>query len=397
MTSTDGIRQGRSGDHVMLIASTGWSMLQYRSVVIDAYVDRGLQVTALADLSPEQSAELSRRGALPITLPLEPAGMNPVRDLAYLGRLVGHLRACRPAVAHVFNTKPALYGALAAKLAGVEGVVASITGRGILASGKRRWLSSLVRPLMKAAIAGRTRCIFQNPDDRAWYLEQGLVDAPRANLIPGSGVDTEQLKPDPDVPPASRRAFVLASRMLRSKGIEDFVEAARIVKQSHPDAMFILFGGSKEDYGSKNPDFIGRAWLEALNAEGVVSWRGFTPPEQVYAAMRCAAAVVLPSYYPEGVPRTLIEGAAAGAPIITTDMPGCRDTVLAARSGFLVPPRSPDRLAQAMKALLDDPERVLAMAAASRAHAAAFDSRLIVEQTLKVYRDALGRPLQPAS
>jgi glycosyltransferase involved in cell wall biosynthesis len=380
----------------MLIASTGWSMMQYRTVLIDAFAGRGLRVTALADLDAGQAAELRRRGAEPIALPLEPAGMNPAQDLAYLARLAGHLRRVRPDVAHVFNTKPALYGAIAAKLAGVPGIVASITGRGILASGKRRWLSSLVRPLMKIAIAGRTRCIFQNPDDRAWYLEQGLVDPARATLIPGSGVDTEQLRPDPDVPPSARRAFVLASRMLRSKGIEDFVAAARRVKASHPEAEFVLFGGSREDYGSKNPDFIETAWLEALNREGVVAWRGFTPPAQVYSAMQRAAAVVLPSYYPEGVPRTLIEGAAAGAPIITTDTPGCRDLVLPERSGFLVAPRSPDQLARAMTTLLEDPDRIRAMSTASREHAAGFDSRLIIQKTLEVYRDALGRPLEQA-
>lgn len=382
------------GDRVMLIASSAWSMMHYRSVLIDAYVPQGLQLAAVADLNPDQCDQLRARGAHPTAIPIEGAGQNPIGDLTYLVRLIGLLRAARPDVVHLFGTKPALYGTIAAKIARVPGIVTSVTGRGILASDSNRWLRLLVRPLMKAAISGRTRCIFQNLDDRAWYLREGLVDEARAFHIPGSGVDTGQLQPDPDVPAAARRTFVLAARMLKSKGIEDFVGAARIVKERFPDAGFVLFGGSKEDYNSKNPDFLERAWLEALNQEGVVAWRGFTPPAEVEALMRRAAAVVLPSYYPEGIPRALIEGAAAGAPIITTDTPGCRDVVDQGRSGFLVPPKSPAALAEAMSRLLADPELVKTMGEASRRIALTLDSGLIIEKTLGVYEDALGRPLR---
>ena len=182
----------------------------------------------------------------------------------------------------------------------------------------------------------------------------------------------------------------MASRMLWSKGVADFASAARLVKQVYPAARFVLFGGSREDYGSKNPDFIERSWLEALNREGVVEWCGWTDPIEVEGAMRAAAAVILPSYYAEGVPRALIEATAAGVPVITTDLPGCRDTVVDGRSGFLVPPRSPERLAAAMAALLRDPDRIAAMGREARRLAVAtFDRRLIVDQTLAVYERAL--------
>jgi glycosyltransferase involved in cell wall biosynthesis len=182
--------------------------------------------------------------------------------------------------------------------------------------------------------------------------------------------------------------------MLWSKGVGDFVAAARLVRRSHPQARFILFGGAQDDYGSKNPDFIDRPWLEALNAEGVVVWRGWTPPEIVEDAMRlAAAAVVLPSSYGEGVPRSLTEAAAAGVPIITTDTPGCRDTVLPGESGFLCRAGAPEELAAAMAELLRRPELVRAMGAAGRRLAVErFDQAHIVRQTLEVYAAALAAP-----
>jgi glycosyltransferase involved in cell wall biosynthesis len=173
--------------------------------------------------------------------------------------------------------------------------------------------------------------------------------------------------------------------MLWSKGVADFVEAARIIKPRHPSASFVLFGGSTEDYGSKNPDFIPKAWLEDLNREGVVAWQGFTDPALVERAMRSAGAVVLPSRA-EGMPRTLIEAAAAGVPIITTDTPGCHDTVVPGRSGYVCPPHPPERIAADMIELIEHPERWDAMGREARNLAVTmFDSRLIVDQMFAVY------------
>ena len=219
------------------------------------------------------------------------------------------------------------------------------------------------------------------------------MNADRTHLIAGSGVDTTRLAPEPEGSETMRDTFLMASRMLWSKGVGDFVAAARLVKPIYPDAKFVLFGGAQDDYGSRNPDFIERAWLDALNVERTVAWRGWTPPEIVEAAMRQAAAVVLPSTYGEGVPRSLIEAAAAGVPIITTDTPGCRDAVLSGASGFLCPANAPEELAAAMVKLLSRPELVRAMGAAGRRLALErFDQTHIVAQTLGVYAAALAAP-----
>jgi glycosyltransferase involved in cell wall biosynthesis len=358
-------------------------------------VTEGLRVTATANLAADDCAELLRRGACTAVAPIDSDGQNPARDFACLIGLVRLLRATRPSLVHLFGIKPLIYGSIAAKLVGVPAVIASVTGRGSLALPEKRWLMRLVSPLIRLALADPTRAVFQNLEDRDWYLAEGLIAEARAIHIQGSGVDTDALRPALNLPPASRRSFVLAARMLWAKGIAEFVQAARLVKARYPDAEFLLFGGCKEVSKSKHPRFIDRAWLEALNQEGVVHWRGFRPPSVVEAAMREAAAVVLPSYYAEGVPRSLIEAAAAGVPIITTDMPGCRDTVQPKQSGYLVPPRSPEALAKAMCELLANPERIRRMGEAGRRIAEKiFDSRLINVKTLAVYQNALGRPLR---
>ena len=376
--------------HVVLVANTGWNIVRFRAELLSGLLEAGWTVSAIASFNGDQMDRLRRLGVRPIRIELDAAGRNPVRDLAYLGRLAYRIRHLSPDLVHLFTIKPVIWGTYAAKLAGVPGIVASLTGAGILRADSRPWLGRALRPLVRAALAGRPEIVFQNREDMRSFIAAEIVSADRATLIAGSGIDTTALVPDLDRPPAERKAFVMASRMLWSKGVADFAAAARLVKQVYPAARFVLFGGSREDYGSKNPDFIERSWLEALNREGVVEWCGWTDPIEVEGAMRAAAAVILPSYYAEGVPRALIEATAAGVPVITTDLPGCRDTVVDGRSGFLVPPRSPERLAAAMAALLRDPDRIAAMGREARRLAVAtFDRRLIVDQTLAVYERAL--------
>ena len=376
--------------HVVLVANTGWNIVRFRAELIAGLLEAGWTVSAVASFDDDHLDRLRRLGVRPIRFELDAAGRNPVRDLAYLGRLAHRIRHLRPDLVHLFTIKPVIWGVFAARLAGVPGIVASLTGAGILRADDRPWLGRALRPLVRTALAGRPEVVFQNPDDMGSFVAAGIIGANRATLIAGSGIDTEALVPDLSRPPAERTVFVMASRMLWSKGVADCVAAARLLKREHPAARFVLFGGAREAYGSKNPDFIERSWLEALNREGVVEWRGWTDPVEVEAAMRAAAAVVLPSYYAEGVPRALIEATAAGAPVITTDLPGCRDTVIDGRSGFLVPPRSPERLAAAMSTLLRDPERIAAMGREARRLAgAAIDPPLIGAETLAVYERAL--------
>ncbi|MEM7212581.1 MAG: glycosyltransferase, partial [Pseudomonadota bacterium] len=279
---------------VALVANTGWNIVRFRIDLIRTLADYGCRVSVIADFDVKQEAQLRRLGVEPITIKMDAAGHNPIRDLAYLGRLTQALRRTRPELVHLYTTKPFIYGGLAARLLGVPGIVGSFTGAGILRSERKTWLKPILRQLIRLALTERSLTIFQNPEDLAAFVADGLTEPSRATCVAGSGVDTTLLTPNFETPPAQRTCFVMASRMLWSKGVADFVSAARLVKEHHPDVSFVLFGGSREEYGSKNPDFIERDWLENLNRGNVVEWRAWTEPAEVEAAMRTAAAVVLP-------------------------------------------------------------------------------------------------------
>jgi hypothetical protein len=211
---------------------------------------------------------LRRLGAAPVRLVVQAAGQNPLRDLAYLTRLARVLRRLRPDLVHNFSVKPVIYGSLAAKLIGSEGIVDSVTGSGMLRADEPRGLQLVLRVLYRLALRGRPVVIFQNRDDLELFAGAGPIGRSRTAYIAGSGVDTAALAPDWSIPLSGRTCFVMACRMLWSKGIAEFVEAARMIKPRHPHTSFVLFGGSAQDYGSKNPDFIPRSWLEDLNREG---------------------------------------------------------------------------------------------------------------------------------
>jgi glycosyltransferase involved in cell wall biosynthesis len=346
----------------------------------------GWQVAAIGDFSDTEAGTLRGWGVEPFPVKLDAAGTSLVRDARYISALLRLYRRVRPTVVHHFSIKPVVYGSLAARVAGVPHVVNSVTGLGTAYSSDRRWLSLLVRGLYRLALGGRGVAVFQNGDDLERFVSSGLVRAERAVLVPGSGVDTQALTPETTLSDGRRNTFIMVSRMLWSKGVADFVDAARTVRQRCPDAKFLLIGGAREDYGSKNSDFVPRDWLEQVSREGVVDWLGWTPPGEVESWMRRSAAVVHPSYYPEGVPRSLIEAAAAGAPIVTTDTPGCRDTVQHGISGYLCPARCPDDLAEAMVRIIEDPDSIERMGREGRRLAVErFDEKIVLDKLLALY------------
>ncbi len=380
------VGRGANARRVAIVTNTGWNMIRFRSALLLRLLADGFHVTAIGDFRDDEVAQLRELGVDVEIARLESSGTNPIKDLRFALRMITLYRRIRPDVVHHFSVKPVVYGSLAAKLAGVHRIVCSITGLGIGYSSKRSWLRVVVKLLYRAALRGDTRVVFQNEENMESLIADGTVSADRTVLSPGSGVDTRSLVPDEKVAPADRTAFIMVSRMLWAKGVGDFVAAARVVAARYPQARFVLYGGSQADYASKNPDFVPQAWLDALGEEGVVEWRGFTKTAEVEHAMRRCAALVHPSSYPEGLPRTLIEAAAAGAPIITTDTPGCRDALVDGVSGFLVPPKSPEALVAAMETLLEDPERIRKMGAAGRERAVErFDERIVLEDLLRVY------------
>ncbi len=367
------------GKKIAVVCHFGWGMHRYRMDLLRTLVHDGYEVTAIADWSDgDYEREARAEGVRTETISLTRAHLDPFADLRTLLRLIGLYRRLKPDIAQHFNTRTMILGAIAARIAGVPRIVNCVNGIGIVMGGTLSAWRKLFMPLYWLAFGGRVQAVFQNSDDRERMIAARIVPRERTFHIPGSGVDTEALKPDPAVPPESRDVVIMASRMVWSKGVREFVGAAELLKPRFPKIRFILAGGLSGAYGMNNPDDVDEAWMKDAAGRGAIEWPGHVKPAELEELYRRAAAVVLPSFYPEGVPRCLIEGAAAGAPIVTTDTPGCRDIVRDGISGQLVPTHSSEALADAIGTILGTPGTVGRMGAESRRLAVdVFDARKV--------------------
>ncbi len=347
---------------VVLVAHYAPSLLLFRAPFIRALVQRGAEVLALApDYTPELKARVEALGASPLDYPLNRTGLSPWEDLKSFLALWRHLKALKPDAVLAYAAKPVVYGILAAWLAGVPRRVALIEGLGYaFTEGERSWKRRLVQGVLQAlyriSLARAHRVVFLNPDDREEFIARGLVRRERAFLLGGIGVPLEDFPPAP--PHLEPFTFTLVARLLWEKGVLEFVEAARRVKARHPGVRFLLIGPLDTNPGAI-PEREVQAWVE----EGIVEWIPWA--EDIRPYLRETSVFVLPSYR-EGVPRSTQEALALARPVITADAPGCRETVVHGVNGFLVPPRDPQALAQAMERFLEDPGLIPKMGEASR-------------------------------
>lgn len=313
--------------------------------------------------------------------------LDPRRAVRVVSQLAALFRRERPALVHNFTIKCAVFGSLAAMFARVPVRINAVAGLGYVFA-SNDWRARLLRPLvdraLKLALRGRhARLILQNPDDATLFVTHGLIEPAQLRLIPSSGVDCTRFVPRPHGPNEPPRV-VLAARLLWAKGIAEFVEAARVLHAHGRQVRFLLAGAPDSGNPAAVPEATVRAWVAANDIE----WAGHV--EDMSALFASADIVVLPSYYREGVPRSLIEAAACARPLITTDMPGCRDVVTNGRDGLLIPARNADALAAAIVCLLDAPEYAHTLGRAARRKAlAAFDERIVIRHTLGTYAEAL--------
>jgi glycosyltransferase involved in cell wall biosynthesis len=366
-----------------LITSQAFSLGNFRGPLIRDLVRAGIEVYALApDYDPAQREVVRALGAVPVDFSLSRTGMNPLRDGLDMLRLAILLRRLRVDMSLGYFIKPVIYGTLAAWVAGVPHRFSLIAGLGFVftpssarLSRKRRMLRKGVEGLYRLALRRVERVIFQNDSDLAEFVEGGLVAAEKAVVICGTGVDlAEWPSVRPVVEPVT---FLLAARLLREKGIVEYAKAARRVKARYPQARFILLGGL-----DPNPGGLSRAEVQAWVAEGLLEWPGHV---EVKPWLAQASVYVLPSYYREGVPRSTQEALAMGRPVITTDAPGCRETVVDGENGFLVPVRDVEALAERMIRFIEEPALIETMGRAARRLAEErFDVRRINARILEI-------------
>ncbi|MFN9773701.1 MAG: glycosyltransferase family 4 protein [Burkholderiales bacterium] len=363
---------------VCLCANTSWYLVNFRSRLIDALLADGWDVVTWAP-EDDHAGRLRSRGARHVRMELDNASTRPLRELGTLAGFARTLGTMQPDVVLSWTPKVNVYAALAARLLRVP-TIANVSGLGrSFGSGGR--LEAISRVLYRASMGWPSTVFFQNEEDRTAFVSAGWVDPARTFRLPGSGVDVERFVPAAGTP-GRRFRFLMAARLLWAKGVAEYVEAARIVRRSRPDVEFALAGF----VGDGGEQTVPRARIDAWVGEGVIRFLGQVDDMvPVYADSDC---VVLPSFYREGVPRTLLEAASMGLPVITTDSVGCRDAVVPGVTGWRVPPRDVPALVDAMQALLHtDAAGRARIGAAARARALAeFDERHVIA----AYRSAIG-------
>lgn len=345
----------------LIIAGFADSLVLFRGPLIAEISQCGLEVHAAAPgitVNLPTRATLERMGVHVHDIPAQRAGTNPLADLWLLWRLFWLMRRVRPAMVLGYTIKPVIYGMTAAWLARVRIRFALITGLGFaFTNGREGRLQRLIRRMYAFALSRASKVFFQNPDDAELFRQSGIVQSSVGiKVVNGSGVDLDRFSPAPLSQTGIR--FVMICRLLGDKGVREYAEAARRIRASNPDVRFGLAGWIDE-----NPDAIKQSELEGWIKDETIEYLGKL--DDVRPALAACAVYVLPSYR-EGTPRTVLEAMAMGRPVITTDAPGCRETVVDGDNGFLVPVKSTDALVAAMKRFIDDTTLASRMGTRSR-------------------------------
>lgn len=375
---------------IILFANTDWYLYNFRRSLARAVQTAGYEVLLISPPG-EYGARFRELGLRWEPLPaMDRRSLNPLRELRALAELVALFRREQPALVHNFTIKCAVYGSIAAMLTGVPARINAVAGLGyVFASNDRRarLLRPLVRALMRLALRGRrSRLILQNHDDARMFLAHRLIEDARVRVIAGSGVDCNRFVPQTRAcndPPR----VLLAARLLWEKGVKEYVQASRTLRAQGRRVRFLLAGASDPGNPAAVPEASVRGWVD----DGLVEWIGHV--DDMPALFASTDIFVLPSYYREGLPKSLIEAAACATPLITTDMPGCRDVVVDGVDGLIVPPRDAEALCAAIVRLLDAPELARKLGWAARAKVLAkFDERIVIRRTLETYDEVLDNP-----
>jgi glycosyltransferase involved in cell wall biosynthesis len=369
---------------ILFAVNSAWNLVNFRSGLIQALVGDGHEVLACAP-ADAWVPRLSELGCRFIPMPMDAQGTHPLRDAALCWRLLTVMRREQPDVVLGYTIKPNVYASLAARWAGGVKVVNNIAGLGATFI-QPTWVTPVVKRLYRLALNRSSTVFFQNEDDRELFVDQGLVARGTTQLLPGSGVDLQRYAPADPRAADGRFRFLMVSRLLWDKGVGELVEAARRLRLRHPEVQVQLLGF----LDVQNPSAIQLRDVQAWESEGVIQYLGASDDPRPYIAN--SDCVVLPSYR-EGTPRSLLEAAAMGKPLITTDVPGCRTVVEDGNNGFLCPARDATALADQMSrmVMLNAAERDAMGRQGRQKMEREFDERLVIGH----YRRAIAKALQP--
>jgi glycosyltransferase involved in cell wall biosynthesis len=370
-----------------MVVTEDWYFLSHRLSLAQAARSNGFAVT-IATGPGERSAQIREAGFEHVTFPLERRSVDPRRELVTLRALISLLRSKRFGLTHLVAVKPIMYGNIAAAFCGGPPVLSAIAGLGYLYIGggpRRLLLRTAYETTFRAFVRPKkcARVLVQNPDDAELLRKRNMARPDQLVRVTGSGVDIQRFSPSPE-PEGSPIVVLMHSRMLRDKGVWELVEAARRLRQRRvPDFVVRLVG----DSDPHNPASIARDELRRWSSEGVIEWAGRR--DDIPSELRRCHIVCLPSYR-EGAPLSLIEAAASGRPIVTTDVPGCREVVRHEANGLLVPARNIDALANALERMIMEPTLRRRLGACGRERAEReFSSAVVNARVIGTYFDML--------
>lgn len=328
---------------IAIVVNTAWNIVNFRLGLIKALLNAGHEVIAIAP-ADDYVAQIEAIGCRFIALKtLERKGTNPIKDMRLVHELYRIYKKESIDLALLYTIKPNIYGSFAASLAGVK-TICTVTGLGysFISTG---WVSRIAKSLYKRAFRRATIIAFQNNDDRQLFIDGGLANTHKTTLIKGSGIRTDYFSPMEKTRTDDEFIFLFVGRLLFDKGIQEFIDAAKSIRAHYSKAQFWVVGAIDEG----NPSCVSPEMVQSCVDAGIITYYG--PSDQVREMMRECDVVVLPSYR-EGLPRVMLEALSMAKPIITTDAPGCRETIIHGENGYMVPIRDWMALKTSMEKML---------------------------------------------
>ncbi len=371
---------------ILYLVTEDWYFWSHRLPTARAARDAGAEVV-VASRVRDHGDRIRGEGFNLLPLDMKRGSHNPFVDMGALRKLIAIYRNIKPDLVHHVAMKPVIYGSIAARATRIPRVVNAITGLGYVFSSRdarTRYLKPIVRMALRNLMnRSGSLAIVQNPDDQRLLIDELGVSFASAVLIKGSGVNPDRFVPREE--PLGTPRATMVSRMIWEKGVGEVADAARLLREQGVGVRMVLVGAPDSESPAAVPEERFAAWEE----EGILEWWGHrSDVSQVWQESHLA---VLPSYYGEGIPKSLLEAAACGRPIVTTDTPGCREVVRHGENGLLVPPRNPRALADAIRSLVRDSELRKRMGMKGRSRVIhEFSEQTVVRQTFDVYRSLLG-------
>jgi len=367
---------------ILYLVNIDWFFVSHRLPIALAAKDAGYEVFVAAKETDSKEI-ITKHGLKFVPINLERTSTNLFQEFFSLIRIIILVIKIKPDIIHNITIKPIIYGTIAARLTGVKRIINAVSGLGYnftnnnLSPFKIKIFFNVLKRIHNSK---KVSVIFQNPSDKDTYINNGIINNNQYILIKGSGVDLKEFSFTPALK-TNKVKFLFSARLLIDKGINEFISAAKIISKSHSNLCEFIVAGKID---SDSPIMVKEEVLKEAHNKGFINFIGFS--SNIKELLRGVDVVVLPSYYGEGVPKALIEASAIGRPIITTDMPGCKETVVDGRNGFLIPPKDVPALCDKIGILIQNPELRMEMGHESRLIAEDnFSIEHVINETLNIY------------